>query len=249
MAPTDREIESIFRRVHQGLPREAPGSAETTALLVRMAGELPSDPTVFDVGCGTGSATILLAELTGGRVTAVDVHEPYLAEVSRRAAEAGVGDRVSVMRESMDALPVPNGSIDLLWAEGSAYVLGFAAALAAWRPLLSDTGVLVLTEAEFITPDPGEEAAAFWSAGYPAMRSTAQNVAAAQKRGWEVRAVYVLPDSDWDNYYAPLRARIAELEREGVDPEVLAMAGAEIGVRERCGGDYAYTGYVLRPRS
>ena len=59
----------------------------------------------------------------------------------------------------------------------------------------------------------------------------------------------MLPDSDWDNYYAPLRARIAELEREGVDSEVLAMAGAEIGVRERCGGDYAYTGYVLRPRS
>ncbi|MFC7280188.1 class I SAM-dependent methyltransferase [Paractinoplanes rhizophilus] len=239
----------VFRRAHQGLPREAPGSAETTALLLRLAGPLPGRPRIVDVGCGTGPATVALARLTGGHVTAVDLHPPFLDAVTARAAAAGVGDRVTALRASMDSLPLAPGSVDLLWAEGSAYLMGFDAALAAWRPLLAAGGVLVLTEAEWLTPTPSAGARAFWDPGYPAMRTTAANVRAAERAGWIVRAVYVLPDSDWDEYYEPLAARLAELRGEGIPDEVLAPVGEEIAVRAAYGGEYAYTGYVLRPRS
>lgn len=148
----------------------------------------------------------------------------------------------------MEALPLAAGSVDLLWAEGSAYVMGFDAALAAWAPLLAPGGALVLTEAEWTTPRPSAGARAFWEAGYPAMRTTAGNVAAAQDADWDVLATYRLPESDWAQYYGPLAARIEELRGQGVDPEALAQVAQEIDVRAEHGADYAYTGYVLRPR-
>ncbi|MFI5959686.1 SAM-dependent methyltransferase [Cryptosporangium sp. NPDC051539] len=237
-----------FRRAHEGLPREAPGSGATTRLLLELAGALPPEPAVLDVGAGTGPASVLLAQLTGGRVTAVDLHEPFLDRLAERAEAAGVADRVHPLHASMDALPIAPGSVDLLWAEGSAYFVGVDTALAAWRPLLSPGGVVVLTDAEWLTPHPAAAARAFWDAGYPGMRTTAANVAAMQRAGWEVRAVYVLPDSDWDAYYGPLAARIDELGRDGVPVDTLTELREEITIREAHGADYGYTGYVLRPR-
>ncbi|MGH3438677.1 MAG: hypothetical protein ACRDRN_19680, partial [Sciscionella sp.] len=80
------------------------------------------------------------------------------------------------------------------------------------------------------------------------MRSTAGNVAATQDAGWTVAATYLLPDSDWAGYYDPLAARLDTLSAEGVDPDVLSEIGNEIQLRRDHGGDYGYTGYVLRPR-
>ncbi|GHE09764.1 SAM-dependent methyltransferase [Klenkia taihuensis] len=242
------ELADVFWAAHTDLPREAPGSVRTTELLLALAGPLPDRPRTVDVGSGTGPASVLLAELTGGEVTAVDLHAPFLAAVTERARGAGVADRVHPLRASMDSLPLQPGSVDLVWAEGSAYAVGVDAALAAWRPLLAPGGVVVLTEAEWTTADPAPGARAFWDPGYPAMRDTAGNVAAFRAAGWVVQAAYLLPDADWAAYYDPLAARIEQLRAEGVDPALLDQVGEEIAVREAHAGDYGYTGYVLRPR-
>ncbi|MDY7106931.1 MAG: hypothetical protein S0880_37635 [Actinomycetota bacterium] len=96
-------------------------------------------------------------------------------------------------------------------------------------------------------PEPSEEARAFW-AEYPGMRSTAANVAAAMGAGWHVLATYVLPDRDWDEYYGPLEERRASFD-DPTDDDARAILDAtrrEIDVRRAHGGEYGYTGYVLR---
>ena len=237
----------VFELAHRDLPRQAPGSAATTRLLLGLAGPLPDRPRIVDIGCGTGVASLLLAAETGGEVTAVDVHQPFLDRLAADAAAAGLAGRVRPLRASMQDLPLPAAGADLLWAEGSAYLMGFDAALRAWRPLLAPGGALVLTEAEWTTVDPSPGARAFWDPGYPGMRSTAGNVAAAMAAGWTVAAGYLLPDSDWAAYYDPLAERVARLRERGVDPAALDEVAAEIEVRRAHGHEYGYTGYVLRP--
>ncbi|GAB17317.1 putative methyltransferase [Gordonia effusa NBRC 100432] len=240
--------EELFFRAHAGLPRQAPGSESTTRTLLRLAGQLPENPRVLDIGSGPGSSSILLAQLTTGHVTAIDTHDPFLAELTERAKTADVSDSIATLNAPMEDIPLPDGCADLIWAEGSAYLMGFDAALASWRRLLADDGVIVLTEAEWLTPAPSTGAKTFWDEGYPAMRTTGENVTAAMQSGYEVRAVYVLPDDDWAQYYDPLTQRIAELRAAGVDEYFLSMLGQEISIRASHGHDYAYTGYVLRPR-
>ncbi|WP_243653690.1 class I SAM-dependent methyltransferase [Pseudonocardia endophytica] len=242
------DMMSAFRRAHDGLPREAPGSERTTRLLLEMCGPLPAAPRVVDIGCGTGPATLVLAELTGGTVDAVDLHEPYLTELGARARAAGVDGRVRTHVASMQDLPFPDTAFDLVWAEGSAYVMGFDAALAAWRRLVAPGGALVLTEAEWTTPDPSTGAREFWDEAYPSMRTTGENVRAAQETGWTVAGTYLLPDVDWDAYYEPLASNLDRMRDDGVSPALVDDVGHEIEVRRAHGADYGYTGYVLRPR-
>lgn len=242
------QIAEAFWLAHDGLPREAPGSERTTRLLLELCGPLPASPRILDVGCGTGPASVLLAELTGGTVDAVDRHEPFLDALRARARAAGLEDRVRPHAARMEDLPFPDAAFDLVWAEGSAYVMGFDAALLAWRRLLAPGGRLVATEAEWTTPTPAPGARAFWDEGYPAMRTTARNVAAAQDLGWTVAGTYLLPETDWDAYYEPLATRLAHLRDDGVEPTLLDEVGREIEVRRAHGADYGYTGYVLRPR-
>ncbi|MDN5915395.1 MAG: class I SAM-dependent methyltransferase [Pseudonocardia sp.] len=241
-------IEDVFWAAHEGLPREAPGSLATTELLLRLAGPLPAAPRIVDIGCGTGPATLALAATTGGEVVGVDLHEPFLQRLRAAADAAGLDDRIRTVNASMEDLPLPDACADLVWADGSAYIMGFDAALRSWRRLLAPGGVLVLTEAEWTIPDPAPGARAFWDESHPAMRDTAGNVAAASGAGWIVAATYLLPDSDWDAYYGPLAARLDELSRAGTDPAMLAEVGREIAVRREGRTDYGYTAYVLRPR-
>jgi len=58
---------------------------------------VPADGDVLDVGCGTGSLTLALAQdRTGGRVVGIDIAEPYIASPAiaraRRASVLEVGD-------------------------------------------------------------------------------------------------------------------------------------------------------------
>jgi SAM-dependent methyltransferase len=238
----------VFWLAHDGLPRQAPGSAATTRLLLQLAGPLPDRPRILDIGCGTGVATFPLLAATGGTALAVDTHQPFLDRLTADAGAAGLADRVRTLCTPMQDLALPPGSVDLLWAEGSAYIMGVDAALAAWRALLAPGGVLVLTEVGWTTPDPAPAARRFWAAGYPAIRGTAATVVAAEAAGWTVRATYLLPDADWAAYYDPLAERVAELRRRGVDPAALDEVAREVELRREHGGDYGYTGYVLRPR-
>ncbi|WP_345313867.1 hypothetical protein [Gordonia alkaliphila] len=44
MADKESDLYAFFARLHAGLPRQAPGSAATTDLLLRLAGPLPPRP-------------------------------------------------------------------------------------------------------------------------------------------------------------------------------------------------------------
>jgi SAM-dependent methyltransferase len=71
--------------------------------------------TVLDVGGGTGGFAVPMAE-AGHRVTVVDASPDALAALNRRAADAGVADRVRAVQGDGDALAglIPPDSADLI---------------------------------------------------------------------------------------------------------------------------------------
>ena len=236
----------VFWALHSDLPREGVGSDATTRTLLDLTAPLPSSPRALDVGCGPGRASLVLAA-AGARVTAVDLHDPFLHRTRAAAQDAGLARRVAVERASMTALPHPDSAFDLLWCEGAAYLMGVDRALHEWRRLLRPGGALVLTDAVWTSAAPSEEARRFW-AQYPDMRDEAALAAAARSAGWEVLATHLLPDADWtDEYHGPLAAAIDAWPDPDPDTAVvLAEARREVDVRQAHRDEFGYLALVLR---
>ncbi|MGE7384655.1 GNAT family N-acetyltransferase [Streptomyces sp. NPDC004126] len=251
---SDDGVFAAFMELHRGLPRQTPGSDDSTRHLLSLCGPLPERPRVLDLGCGPGRSALLLAAEAGGaglaEVTAVDLYEPFLDELRAAASARGLDGRVRTVRADMGELPsegFEDGSFDLVWAEGSAYILGFDRALAEWKRLLAPGGRLVLTECEWTAEEPSAGARAFWDPQYP-LRSTARNTAAAQAAGYRVLGTRLQPDSDWAEYYGPLGERVrAAVPASPAAEAALGYVREELAVRERHGHEYGYTGFVLAP--
>jgi SAM-dependent methyltransferase len=103
-----------------------------------------ADPTVLDCGGGSGTFAVPLAQ-AGAHVTVVDVSADALATLQRRAAEAGVAERVHALQGDVEALgdAVGDARFDLVLAHG---VLGavdeVGATFAAMAEAIRDGGRL-----------------------------------------------------------------------------------------------------------
>ncbi|MFF1374708.1 GNAT family N-acetyltransferase [Streptomyces sp. NPDC058308] len=163
------------------------------------------------------------------------------------ARARGLAGSITTLNADMAELPFPDGSFDLVWAESSAYSIGFDTALRTWRRLLAPGGALVLTECEWTAAEPSAAARAFWERHYT-LRTGEENLRAATGAGYSVLGVHPQPESDWDEYYGPLAARA-----DAADPaapgmaEALAATREEIAMRREHGTEFGYAGYVLRP--
>ncbi|MFH9470218.1 GNAT family N-acetyltransferase [Streptomyces clavifer] len=243
-------LRDAFFALHDRLPRQSPGSDATTRRLLALAGPQPVRPRVLDLGCGPGRASLLLAAEAGAEVTAVDLHQPFLDELREAAEARGLGDRIRTVRADMGDLTGPSfadGSFDLVWAEGSAYCIGFDTALRDWQRLLAPGGSMVVTECVWTTGSPSAGARAFWEQ-HVSLRTVAANAAAAVAAGCHLLGVLVQPGSDWDEYYVPLAERAAAADPSAPGMEAaLAATREELAARSAYGTEYGYAGYVLRP--
>lgn len=245
--------QEVFLEIHAGLPRQGVGSDDATLRALELCTELPAAPDILDIGCGPGAQTLMLARATDGAVTAVDRHAPFLRELERRAAAAGLEGRITTVESDMAALPFPPASFDLVWSEGAAYSMGVGEALAAWRPLLRPGGYLVFSELCWTEAARPHEVVAFFTTGYPAMTDVRGNLGLIDAAGYELVGSFALPEAAWwDEYYAPLEARLSDIaERHRGGPEasaVIRATASEIDLRRRFPDAYDYVLFVTRVR-
>ncbi len=224
----DARSQELFLEVFLALPRQGPGNRATAKQALGLCTGLPNAPRILDLGCGTGGQSFLLAELTGGTVTAVDILPAAVQRLSERAAEAGLQDRVTGLVGDIANLRLEPESFDLVWSEGAFYNLGIPPSLQASRRFLKPGGWLAFSDCVYRSSDPPAEVRATFDVEYPTM-GTAETVnALVAAGGFEPAGRFTLPDEAWEeDFYVPMRLRIDELKRQyAADSEALGVLDA-----------------------
>ncbi len=153
----------------------------------------------------------------------------------------------------MAALDFAASSFDLVWAEGSAYILGFANALETWKPLLREPGYLAASELTWLRADSPQELREFFHQTYPPMQDIAANLAVVRQAGFDPIGSFTLPeDAWWRHYYDPIEERLATLRKQSQNHpdalEIIALHDREIALYREYSDFYGYVFYVMRSR-
>jgi SAM-dependent methyltransferase len=151
----------------------------------------------------------------------------------------------TVQNVDMAAISAPERPWDVIWSEGSAYILGVEKALADWRAHLRPGGVLVLSDMVWRTDKPDDAVRAFWAAEYPTMATPGTRVAQAKRAGYRVLGHFDMGREAMDTYYRPLAARLDALEARLEGARVLEDLRRKIAVLEAGRGQFGYEMFVL----
>lgn len=241
-----------FMTLHTDIPREAPGSDDATRAALRSLPRLPPNPRVFDLGCGPGRSTFVLARELGVPIVAVDTHMPYLDRLEETARKMGLSRLIETRCADMARFREDPGTIDLIWSEGAIYILGFERGLKIWSPLLKPGGLCVVTELVWFTAGPPDVVRTFWENEYPDMTTETGCVQRAANAGFDMITHFRLTKKNWfTEYLDPLTKRANQLRmRADLDMiEVIEGHEKEVEMVNRYGDTFGYSFFVMRKRS
>ncbi|MFD1509242.1 class I SAM-dependent methyltransferase [Lacimonas salitolerans] len=238
--------------LHRDGIRQGPGGNDETRLAITLSGLRDTRGLrIADIGCGTGAATRVLATELDAAITAVDLMPAFLDELTRLARAEGLGDRITPLAASMEALPFDPQSLDAIWSEGAIYSMGFAEGVQAWRHFLKPGGVLAVSDLTWLTTDRPADLHDHWTREYPQVATAAEKLATLEQAGYSPLGYFPLPARCWlDTYYRPLQARFGDFLSRNRNSEraqaVVAAERQEIALYERNTEHVSYGYYVAR---
>ena len=149
---------------------------------------------ILDVGCGSGVPTIELAKISDGHVTGIDIDATSLNLLQRKIKEIGLNNRLSIIKDSILTMDFPEESFDIIWAEGSIFVIGFENSIKKWRRFLKPNGFLVIHDEN---------------------KDKTEKLGLITKYGYKLIAQFELSDNLWWlEYYTPLEQLIQEFRHK-----------------------------------
>jgi SAM-dependent methyltransferase len=204
---------------------------------------------VVDAGCGAGRQTLVLASELKTLINAVDYYQPFLNRLTQRAKHKGFVKRVCTHCMDMKDIPRVFPNIDLLWAEGAAYNIGFANALRTWAKAIRPDGFAVVSELCWLREQVPDTVRDFFRSGYPEMQSVPQNIATAEAAGYKIFNTYTLPKDAWEKDYYDILEQRAKLLVNHSDVAVRDFAFEtlkEIETFKIAEDSYGYVFYILQ---
>lgn len=151
-------------------------------------------PNILDVGCGSGVPTIELAKLSNGHVTGIDIDANSMKMLKRKLEEKGLKNRISVINESISTMDFPKESFDIIWAEGSVFVIGFENSIKKWHLYLKPNGFLVI---------------------HDEIKNKSKKIDLIGKYGYKLISEFDLAfDTWWDEYFAHLEKLVKKYKKK-----------------------------------
>ena len=148
-------------------------------------------PCILDIGCGSGVPTIELAKLSNCEIIGIDINQSLLDKLNRKIEEEGFSSRVKTVKCSLFEIDFPDESFDILWAEGSIWIIGFEKGLKEWKRLLKPNGFLIV---------------------HDEVKTVSNKLEKIPRCGYNLINHFSLPeDAWWTEYYKLLEIRIKEL--------------------------------------
>ncbi|MBN1432223.1 MAG: class I SAM-dependent methyltransferase [Methanomicrobiaceae archaeon] len=246
------ENNPIFK-IFESFPRQGPGDDEHTEKAFSIIAELPEGGgEILDVGCGKGVQTMALARLCPScRITATDIHQPFLDVLEEKIAAEDFSWRIKTVRASMDDLPFEEESFDIIWAEGCSFIIGFENAVNYWKKFLKPGGYMMISDLFWFTESPSAEAREFFAEIDPSMMIEDKGFDIIRNAGLEQVGSFRLPSRVWEeSYYSEVKGRLTGLEEEYSGDKdalvVIEVLKKEIEIFDKYSDDYGYTYSIMR---
>ena len=159
-------------------------------------------PRILDIGCGSGVPTMELARLGQGEVIGIDIDQPALDKLTKKIRKARFSNRVQAVNCSILDMVFPDESFDIIWSEGSIFVIGFKRGIQEWKRFLKPNGFMVIHDEKGNVEEKLEQ---------------------ISNCGYKLLGYFILSeDTWWTEYFAPLERLIAESRtRYTDDPNTL----------------------------
>ena len=194
-------IADFFKRVD----RQGPGGEWETRLATSLIPDFKREIRIADIGCGLGSQTFVLADEYDAEIDAVDLLPEMVEGIRKRSLRHGLVDNVHPVQASMDALPFARESYDLIWAEGSIFIMGYENGLKYWHQFLKPGGYVAVTDTSWLG-DKRPKNMSWINDNLPEIDTIEHKIAQMQEAGYEPYAHFILPETCWTkNYYEPMK--------------------------------------------
>ena len=243
-------MDDFFYRIFDDMPRLAPGTFSATLKAFSKVRIPKSNASVLDIGCGTGMQTIALAKKISGKIIALDNHQPFLDTIKSKVRSENLRSQVEYHCQDMNAMEFENNSFDLVWAEGSIYIMGFKAGLEKVHALLKPSGYAVFSEMNWFANNSPDKIVEFFNSEYPEMLSVEKNIELIKSSNFELIEYFTLDkEAHWLPYYKPLEQRLKMFRKShSGDPSAMNIINDlqyEIDMYKKYSGYYGYCFYVM----
>lgn len=239
----------LLLEAHIGLKRQGPGSYEAMKKAISFLPEPETIKKIADLGCGTGSQTIMLAKHFSGEITGLDLFPDFVEKLNKKAKKYNIDDRVTGVAGNMEDLPFEKNSFDLIWSEGAIDNIGFENGMRYWRDFLKKGGYVAVTCPTWLTEEHPEEVERFWKEAGSNVDTAESNIAIMQNAGYKFISAFALDGNCWtENYFIPRKKAIDRLCKKYGDcqtmKEYAGINEKEVELYEKYGEHYGYVFYI-----
>lgn len=239
-------IADFFKRVE----RQGPGGEWETRLATSLIPDFKRKIRIADIGCGAGSQTFVLADEYDADIMAVDLLPEMIDKVRARCKEKSVEDSVHPLQASMDDLPFLQNTFDLIWAEGSIFIMGYEKGLRYLRQFLKPGGYIAVTDCSWLNHLRPKNMS--WiNDNVPEIDTIEHKIAQMLEAGYEPYAHFILPETCWTkNYYEPMqpamKAFLQDHPNDGKALSFIERLREEIAYYEENKDCFGYVFYIGR---